>query len=83
MAFEGVAAAPAGRVLTCVMGKGVKREGRVATRAGSAPGTACALRIGLEATSVGASDEDVSGGFVLGAGRTVCALRFALEVRNP
>ena len=65
------------------MGKGVKREGRGPTRHGTAPGTVCALRIGLEATSVGASDEDVSGGFVLDAGRTACALRFALEVRNP
>ena len=65
------------------MGKGVKREGRGPTRAGTAHGTACALKIGLEATSVGASDEDVSGGFVLDAGRTPCALSFALEVRNP
>ena len=65
-----------------MMGKGVKWEGRVATRAGTAPGAPCALRIGLEAASVGTSDEDVSGGFVLGAGRTVCALRFVLEVRN-
>ena len=66
-----------------MMGKGAEREGREATKTGSASGTACALRIGLEAASVGASDEDVSGGFVLGAGRTACALQFVLEVRNP
>ena len=65
------------------MGKGAKREGRGATKHGTASGTLCALQFGLEAASVGASDEDVSGGFVLGAGRTLGALRFVLEVRNP
>ena len=48
-----------------MMFRGVKREGREATRAGTASETASRLRLGLQAASVGANDEDVSGDFVL------------------